>query len=115
MGSKTLLELIERPSFEGEMRIRFVEERDPQGRAKYSVVCRKKAPLNENECAVLAAAQGTVAGQDLDEVTKGISWEREVPPLEAESILATLEKRVVSLNSSPPAIVFALFQQTQII
>ena len=97
MGSKVLLELIEKPSFEGEMSMRLVEERDPEGRAKYTVVCQKKPPLNENEWAVFAAL-GTVAGQDLEEVAKGINWEREVPPLEAESMLAILEKQVVSLS-----------------
>lgn len=97
MGGKVLLVLKQKPSFEGELSIRLIEERDSEGRIKYSVVCQKKPPLKVNEFAVFAKKLNRIAGQDFEEITKSIDWEREVPTLEAKRIAAALQHKVVSL------------------
>jgi len=98
MSGKVLLVLKARPSFAGELSICLNEERDSEGRAKYSVVCQKKPPLNENEFAIFAAMRNRIVDQNLDEdITKTIDWHREVPPLEANRIKAALENQVVSV------------------
>ena len=98
MTGKVLLVLKEQPSFEGELSISLIEEHDSEGRAKHSIVCQKKPPLNENEFAIIAEMFGGVFGEDLGEITKSIDWQQEVPPLEAKRIMAILEHQVVSVT-----------------
>lgn len=98
MGGTVLLVLKEQPSFEGELSISLIEEHDSEGRAKHSIVCQKKPPLNENELAIFARVLGGVVGEDLGEITKSIDWQQEVPPLEAKRIMAILEHQVVSVT-----------------
>lgn len=98
MGGTVLLVLKEQPSFEGELGISLIEEHDSEGRAKHSIVCQKKPPLNENELAIFARVLGGVVGEDLEEITKSIDWQQEVPPLEAKRIMAILEHRVASVT-----------------
>ncbi len=49
MAGELLLTLKEIPSFEGELSVRLMEERDSEGCARHSLVCEKKPPLEAEE------------------------------------------------------------------
>jgi hypothetical protein len=93
-GPKLLLALKEKPSFQGELSIDLVEENDSEGHAKYSLICQKKPPFNEVEWALFVGVLGGVVGKDLDEITKNIGWQQEVPAAEATEILDILQRQI---------------------
>lgn len=97
MSGKVLVVLKERPSFEGELSISLNEEHDSEGHEKYRVACQKKPPLSANEFAIFAATLKRVVGKDLEDITKSIDWQREVPPSEVKKIISTLEHQVISV------------------
>ncbi len=92
---RLLLVLKEKPSFEGELSIDMVEENESEGHAKYSLVCQKKPPFNEKEVAVFVGVLEGDVPDALDEITKTIDWQREVPTPEAREILDILQRPVV--------------------
>jgi len=94
---KLLLVLKEKPSFEGELSIDLVEENDSEGHAKYSLLCQKKPPFNEEESALFVGVLGGDVGKDLDEITKSIGWRREVPAAEAGEILDILKRQIAPI------------------
>src|SRR5688572_20350300 len=97
MAETNLLVLKEKPSFEGELNIRLVEEQDSEGHAKYSLVCQKRPPYNAGEIVLLAGVLGAVDGEDLEELTKSICWQREIQRHEAREIIDILEHQLVSI------------------
>jgi hypothetical protein len=97
MRNKVLLLLKERPSFEGELSISLNEESYSEGHKRYFLVCQKKPPLNANEFVIFAADFNRLIGPDLEDITKSIDWQREVPPSEAKKLTAVLEQQVVSV------------------
>jgi hypothetical protein len=78
MRSTVLLALTEKPSFEGALSVRLVEEQNPEGRATYSLACQKDPPFNSSEVGLLAMALRDVTGEDREELTKSVSWRVEV-------------------------------------
>jgi hypothetical protein len=101
MGGEVLLVLKEAPTFEGALSIRLVEERDSEGRTKYSIACQKDPPFKGEMgpyTFALAGVSGGLVAEDRDQITKSLEWRREVPLLEAHRILAILENRVASVS-----------------
>jgi len=98
VGGKLLLTLKEIPSFEGELSVCLMEERDSEGRASYSLVCEKKPPLDLEEVPLILGVRSGVFGVDLGlkEITKSIGWQQDVPPLEGREILDILDPQVFS-------------------
>jgi hypothetical protein len=86
MRSTVLLALTAKPSFEGGLSVRLIEERNPEGRATYSLACQKDPPFNSSEFGLFAMALRDVVGKDREEITKSINWHREVPPAEAKEL-----------------------------
>jgi hypothetical protein len=101
MTGNLLLTLKVKPSFEGELSIRLVEEHDLDGHATYSVVCQKTPPFNAKEFGpllhFLAGVSGRIVDDNLGEITKSISWRREVAPAEAREILDILQHQVAPI------------------
>jgi hypothetical protein len=95
MAGRFLLALKEKPSFEGELSLRLMEEHDSERRAKYSLLCQKKPPFNEKEVAIFLGVLRGGVPDNLDEITKTIDWQREVPTLEAREIMEILERQVL--------------------
>jgi len=95
MVGKCLLALKEKPSFAGELSLRLMEEQDSEGRAKYSLLCQKTPPFSENEVAIFFGVLGGGVSDNLDEITKTIDWQREVPTLEATELMEILEHPVL--------------------
>jgi hypothetical protein len=93
MVGKLLLTFKEKPSFEGELSVALMEEHDPEGRARYFLVCQKEPPFNTEEIVLIAAREGIVDDQH-DELMKSISWQREVPAAEASAILDILQHQI---------------------
>jgi hypothetical protein len=93
MAGKLLLTFKEKPSFEGELSVALMEEHDPEGRARYFLVCQKEPPFNTEEIVLIAAREGIVDDQH-DELMKSISWQREVPAAEASAILDILQHQI---------------------
>lgn len=93
-GPKLLLTLKEKPSFQGELTIDLVEENDSEGHPKYSLVCQKKPPFNEFESTLFVGVLGGVASKDLDEITKNIGWQLDVPAAEARTIQDILQGQI---------------------
>jgi hypothetical protein len=91
MAGKVLMLLKERPSFEGELSLSLNEERDSEGRATYFLVCQKQPPLNANEFAIFSANLDRLIGPELEDITKSMEWQREVPQSEAKKLTAALE------------------------
>jgi hypothetical protein len=97
MARKFLLALKEKPSFAGELSLRLFEERDSEGRTKYSLLCQKKPSFNEKEVAIFFGVLNGSVPDNLHEITKTIDWQREVPTLEATELMETLEHQVLPL------------------
>ncbi len=95
MAGKFLLALKEKPSFAGELSLRLMEEHDSEGRAKYSLLCQKKPPFNEKEVAIFCGVLSGSVPDNLEEITKTVDWQREVPTLEARELMEILEHPVV--------------------
>jgi len=95
--SKLLLALKEKPSFEGELCAHLLEDYDAEGRAKYFLVCQKTPPFNVEELALVAGVRGGLVVDNCEEITKGISWRREVSPTEVREILDILQHQVISV------------------
>jgi hypothetical protein len=95
MAGELLLTLKEIPSFEGELSIRLMEERDSEGRASYPLVCEKKPPLDPEEVPLIVGVRSGAFGDGLDfkEINKSIGWQRDIPPVEAREILDTVESQ----------------------
>jgi hypothetical protein len=97
MDREDLLVLKQTPSFEGELSIHLTERQESQGRARYFLICQKNPPLNEGEFSIFASLLNRVVGRDLEEITKNMNWQREVPPLEAKTITTILEHLVATV------------------
>jgi hypothetical protein len=97
MASKLLLTLKEKPSFAGELRAHLIEDYDAEGRAKYFLVCQKIPPFNAEELALIVGVRGGLVVDRCEEITKGISWKREVSPTEVRDILDILEHQLISV------------------
>jgi hypothetical protein len=62
------------------------------------MICQKKPPLKANEFAAFVAAAKKTRGRNLyANIMKSIVWQREVPPPEAQRIVATLESQLISV------------------
>ncbi len=107
MAGELLLTVKEIPSFEGELSVRLMEERDSEGRRSYSLVCEKKPPLNPEEVVLIVGVRSGVFGDDLGlkEITKSVGWQQDISPAEAREILDTLESQV---PSTVPEVIFGL-------
>jgi hypothetical protein len=88
MRGTALLVLTEKPSFEGGLTVRLIEELNQEGLATYSLACQKNPPFNSTEFGLFAMA---TREEDREEITKSVSWQREVPLAEAKEFLAILE------------------------
>jgi len=102
MTGNLLLTLKVKPSFEGELSIRLVEEHDSDGRATYSVVCQKTPPFSAREFGpllhFLAGVDGHIVDDSPGEITKSMSWRREIPSAEAGEILDILQHEVAPID-----------------
>src|SRR5271157_4177815 len=94
---KLLLALKEKPSFEGELCAHLREDYDADGRAKYFLACQKTPSFNVEEFALIVGVRGGLLVDNSEEITKGISWRREVSPTEVRDILDILEQQVISV------------------
>jgi len=94
MAGKLLLTFKQKPSFEGELSVALMEEHDPEGRARYSLVCQKEPPFNTEEIVLIAAAREGIVDDRRDELMKSITWQREVPAAEANEILDILQHQI---------------------
>jgi len=97
MDGEDLLGIERKPSFEGELSVRLIEEHESQGRAKYFHNLPKEPALDGNEFSIFVSALSRVVGRDREEITKSMKWQREVPPLEAKIITAILEHQFVTV------------------
>jgi hypothetical protein len=95
MAEKLLLTLKERPSFEGELTVRLMEERDSEGQASYFLLCEKKAPLNVAELRLISGLLDADLGIDAEEIKRGVVWRKYVPPAEAREFIEILEGQFV--------------------
>lgn len=95
MAGKFLLALKEKPSFEGELSLRLMEEHDSEGRTKYSLLCQKKPPFNKKEVTIFLGVLSRGVPGSLGEITKTVDWQREVPTLEARELMEILERQVL--------------------
>jgi hypothetical protein len=94
MHGIVLLALTVKPSFEGGLTVRLVEERNPEGHATHSLVCQKYPPINSSEFGLLAMV---TRDEDREELTKGISWKREVPLAEARELSGILKGLTIAI------------------
>jgi hypothetical protein len=94
MAGKLLLTFKQMPSFGGELSVALMEEHDPEGRARYSLVCQKEPPFNTEEIVLIAAAREGIVDDRHDELMKSITWQREVPAAEANEILDILQHQI---------------------
>jgi hypothetical protein len=94
---RIVVELRERPSFEGQLSVRVTEERDSEGGAKYALVCQKNPPLSEVEFAVFAGVLRDIADWELEQIKTALCWQRELSSSEAREITFLLQHEVVSI------------------
>jgi hypothetical protein len=97
MARKLLLTFKEKPSFEGELSVALMEEHDPEGHARYFLVCQKEPPFNTKEIVLIAGEREGFGDDQHDELMKSISWQREVPAAEANEILDILQHQIASV------------------
>jgi hypothetical protein len=103
IAKKIVLELRERPSFEGELNIRVTEEHNSKGGVKYTLVCQKNPPLSDMEDALFAGGLMDVADdRELELIKAALCWQRELSSSEAREINYLLQHEVVSI--APEAI-----------
>ncbi|SRR6266436_5209019 len=106
MAGELLLTLKEIPSFEGELTVRLMEERDSEGRASYSLVCEKKPPLEAEEVPLIAGVRSGVFGEELGlkEISKSISWQQDTWWCEPPGVwkaLGELSRRLLNRANAP--------------
>jgi len=96
MAGELLLTLKEIPSFEGELSVRLMEERDSEGCARHSLVCEKKPPLEAEEGPLIVGVRSGFFGDDLGlkEIIESVGWRRDIPVEEVREILGILDRRV---------------------
>jgi hypothetical protein len=96
MGGELLLTLKGIPSFEGELSVRLIEERDSEGCASHSLVCEKKPPLEPEEVPLVVGVRSGFFGDDLGlkEITESVGWRRDIPVEEVREILGILDRHV---------------------
>jgi hypothetical protein len=102
IAKRIVLELRERPSFEGELNVRVTEEHDPEGGVKYALVCQKNPPLSEVESVLFDGSLRDIAERELTQIKTGLCWQRELSSSEAWEITYLLQHEVVSI--APEAI-----------
>lgn len=93
---KVLLVLIEKPSFEGELTVRLIEEYLDKSSVRFRIECEKKPPLNQKEFPIFLAGI-EMHGQELDELTRSIVWQQEVPSAEVAKVKAILERQIFTI------------------
>ena len=97
MKKRIIVELKERPSFEGELNIRVTAEPDSPGKVKYALVCQKNPPLNEE---LLDDGSG-ISDTELEQIWAAICWQRELSSSEVGEITSLLQHEVVSILPEP--------------
>jgi hypothetical protein len=75
MKKRIIVELKERPSFEGELNIRVTAEPDSPGKVKYALVCQKNPPLNDE-----MVDDGGISDRELEQIWAAIwlGWNRSI-------------------------------------
>ena len=97
MAKKIVVELRERPSFEGELSVRVTEEHDSEGGVKYALVCQKNPPLSEVEDALFAGDLRDVPDKELEQIKTAICWQRELSPSEVSEIDHLLHCEIIPI------------------
>src|SRR5215467_10236185 len=92
--TKFVVELKERPSFEGELNIRVTAEHDSQGNVTYALVCQKNPPLDDE---MLVGHLSGISDRELEQIWTAICWQRELSSSEVGEITALLQHEVVSI------------------
>jgi hypothetical protein len=60
------------------------------------LVCQKSPPINEEEFALILGLPSSVVDESREEISKNISWRRELPPVEAREILDIVQHQAVT-------------------